>query len=155
MDCKLGYFGRLCDTPCLPGFYGKQCAGTCHPLCSVDECDPKYGCNITITEIIQRTETEDVTEVVLSQSELNSSYLLLGMGGVTCVFLLSYYNFVKSLIPKEQKIFALYLKWKIIVRVKTILNAKKGIRTHAILYLIQRKQLTVHWTLNMTTSTKY
>lgn len=31
--------------------------------------------------------TEDVTEVVLSQSELNSSYLLLGMGGVTCVFL--------------------------------------------------------------------
>ena len=32
-------------------------------------------------------ETEGVKERVLSQSEFNSSHLLLGMGGVTCLFL--------------------------------------------------------------------
>ena len=50
-------FWKIVRHSLSPGFYGKQCAGTCHPLCSVDECDPEYGCNITITEIIQRTET--------------------------------------------------------------------------------------------------
>nr|XP_022292641.1 uncharacterized protein LOC111103575 [Crassostrea virginica]XP_022292642.1 uncharacterized protein LOC111103575 [Crassostrea virginica] len=93
--CPLGYFGSLCDTPCLPGFYGEYCAGACHPLCSKDECDPKYGCKLTTADIIPGInseknllfETEGVNERVLSQSEFNSSYLLLGMGGITCVFL--------------------------------------------------------------------
>ncbi|XP_078314574.1 uncharacterized protein LOC111103532 [Crassostrea virginica] len=57
MPCTLGYFGSLCDTPCLPGFYGRHCGGSCHPLCSVEECDPRYGCKPTTAEIIQRTNS--------------------------------------------------------------------------------------------------
>ena len=55
--CKLGYFGSLCDTPCLPGFYGKNCAGACHPLCSTEECDPRYGCTLTTADIIPKTNS--------------------------------------------------------------------------------------------------
>ena len=47
----------------------------------------RWQCMILFSETNLFFVTEDVTEVILSQSELNSSYLLLGMGGVTCVFL--------------------------------------------------------------------
>ncbi|XP_078325914.1 uncharacterized protein LOC144622836 isoform X2 [Crassostrea virginica] len=33
----------MCDAPCLPGTFGKNCGGTCEN-CSVQYCNPFYGC---------------------------------------------------------------------------------------------------------------
>ena len=52
--CKPGFFGDLCDSPCPPGTFGKNCGGECRN-CSVEDCDPVYGCLKTIMNVIETT----------------------------------------------------------------------------------------------------
>lgn len=56
-DCKPGFYGGFCNISCIPGFYGKSCGGICHPICSVEECDPVYGCKLTTGKLLRPTNS--------------------------------------------------------------------------------------------------
>ena len=44
----------MCDAPCPPGAFGASCGGVCSN-CSVEDCDPVYGCMKTIESLIETT----------------------------------------------------------------------------------------------------
>ena len=44
----------MCDSPCPSGAFGKNCGGVCWN-CSIEDCDPIYGCLKTIANKIETT----------------------------------------------------------------------------------------------------
>ena len=56
-DCSLGFYGRFCNISCAPGLFGRSCAGNCTPICSLDKCDPVYGCKSTTENLIRPTSS--------------------------------------------------------------------------------------------------
>ncbi|XP_078314580.1 uncharacterized protein LOC144619708 isoform X2 [Crassostrea virginica] len=133
MDCKPGFYGHMCNQPCLKGFYGWFCGGACYPNCSVEECDPVYGCKLTNADIIPRTNSDlfqtsntDISRVLNAtetydaishqsvllvtdnnspQNVFNSSYSLQVLAGIICLslFIILIKLFVKSKSRKEKR----------------------------------------------------
>ena len=56
-DCSEGVYGRFCNISCEPGRFGRSCAGLCTPICSLEECDPFYGCKLTTGNLIRQTSS--------------------------------------------------------------------------------------------------
>ena len=68
VECRPGYFGIGCDSPCPKGLFGERCAGKCLPRCSKDECDRIYGCPYVTNDQKMTTTVEGIEKIFVNLS---------------------------------------------------------------------------------------
>ncbi|XP_078325871.1 uncharacterized protein LOC111105583 [Crassostrea virginica] len=72
-ECTQGFYGRFCNISCNPGFFGRSCAGNCTPICTLEECDPVYGCNLTTGNVIRPTSSAPRWESKIKRYYINEN----------------------------------------------------------------------------------